>query len=65
MVDLKEVELYDLENDESETSNVANQHPDVVNKIKELANQKRSELGDSLRDMEGSERREPGMVKTE
>ncbi len=65
MVDLKEVELYDLENDESETNNVANQHPDVVNTIKELADQKRSELGDSLRDMEGSERREPGMVKTE
>ncbi|WP_338039482.1 hypothetical protein [Maribacter litopenaei] len=27
MVDLEEIELYDLEKDESETRNIANEHP--------------------------------------
>ncbi len=63
MVDLKEIELYDLENDESETINVADEHPEVVEKIKELADDMRRRLGDSLRDMEGTETREPGQVE--
>lgn len=62
MVDLEEIELYNVEDDISETNNVASQHPDVVAKIKKLADQMRSELGDSLREMEGSEIREPGFV---
>ncbi|MFC4095226.1 sulfatase family protein [Euzebyella saccharophila] len=62
MVDLKEIELYDLEADESETMNVANEHPEIVEKIKTLADEMRGRLGDSLRDMEGSETREPGRV---
>ncbi len=63
MVDLEEIELYDLEKDESETNNVADEHPEVVEKIKELADDMRARLGDSLRDMEGSETREPGQVE--
>lgn len=63
MVDLGEIELYDLENDESETKNVADEHPEVVEKIKELADGMRARLGDSLRNIEGSETREPGQVK--
>ncbi|SDF11743.1 arylsulfatase [Pricia antarctica] len=63
MVDLEEIELYNLEKDESETNNVADENPEVVEKIKELADDMRARLGDSLRDMEGSETREPGQVK--
>lgn len=35
-------ELYDLEKDEFETNNVANQHPEVVNKMKEIMKNARS-----------------------
>lgn len=54
MVDVKEIELYDLEADESETMNVANEHPEIVEKIKTLADEMRGGRlgGDSLRDME-------------
>lgn len=62
MVDLEEIELYDLENDESETNDVADENPVVVEKIKQLADDMRARLGDSLKDMEGSETRKPGMV---
>ena len=63
MVDLKEIELYDLQSDESETQNVADRHPDIVEKIKKLADEMRSRLGDSLLDMKGSETREPGTTE--
>ena len=63
MVDLAEIELYYLENDESETKNVAEEHPEVVGKIKTLADDMRSRLGDSLKDMEGSETCEAGSVE--
>ncbi|WP_373516974.1 sulfatase [Pricia sp.] len=63
MVDLAEIELYDLENDESETKNVAEEHPKIVEKIKALADDMRSQLGDSLKDVEGSETREAGAVE--
>ncbi len=57
------LELYDLENDISETSNVAEQHPEVVAKMQKVADQMREKLGDSLKDIEGSEVREPGRVE--
>lgn len=63
MVDLDKIELYDLENDESETKNVADEHPEVVEKIKELADGMRLRLGDSLRDLKGNETRKPGQVE--
>lgn len=63
MVDLEEIELYDLEKDISETKNVAEQHPKVVEEIKLLANDIRSRLGDSLLELEGAETRAPGMVE--
>ncbi|SHI65166.1 sulfatase family protein [Pseudozobellia thermophila] len=62
MVDLEEIELYDLESDESETNNVASENPQVVEKIKELADRMRSRLGDSLKNIQGTENREPGRV---
>ncbi|TVZ16591.1 sulfatase [Maribacter sp. MAR_2009_72] len=63
MVDLKEIELYDLESDASELKNVASEYPKVVTKIKELADHMRSRLGDSLLGMEGTETRKAGEVK--
>ncbi|RIV73660.1 sulfatase [Flagellimonas aequoris] len=62
MVDLKEIELYDLESDISEVTNVAAQHPEVVAEIEKLANEMRYRLGDSLKNMKGSETREPGRI---
>ena len=56
------LELYDLENDISETTNVAGQHPEVVTEMQQMADQFREKLGDSLTDIEGSEVREPGKV---
>lgn len=63
MIDLKEIELYDLETDVSELKNVAVKYPSVVAKIQELANDIRSKLGDALLDMKGTETRKAGEVK--
>ncbi len=62
MIDLEEIELYNMENDISETKNVADVNPEVVAEIKLLANDMRSKLGDSLLELEGSETREPGRI---
>ncbi|ANW96220.1 arylsulfatase [Wenyingzhuangia fucanilytica] len=37
------IELYDLENDEFETTNIANQHPEIVAKIQQIMTEARSE----------------------
>ena len=63
MVDLKKIELYDLELDASETTNIASKNPDVVVKIQKLANDMRRRLGDSLMNMEGKENRAPGRTE--
>ena len=63
MIELEEIELYDLENDKSETKNVADENLEVVAKIKLLANTMRSRLGDSLLELEGSETRKAGRVE--
>ena len=62
MVDLEEIELYDVENDVSETRNVADENPEIVAEIKLLANDMRFRLGDSLLELDGSESREPGRI---
>jgi len=54
--------LFDLENDISEQRNVADQHPDVVERLQRLADAMRQDLGDAARKMEGSGRRPPGKV---
>ncbi len=63
MVTMEEIELYDVENDVSESTNVASEHPEIVGKIKLLANDMRSRLGDSLLELEGSETREAGKLE--
>lgn len=56
------LELYDLNTDIGEQRNVADQHPEVVQHLTELANAKRQELGDSLTDTIGAANREPGRI---
>lgn len=63
MVAMEEIELYDVQNDISETTDVASEHPEIVAKIKLLANDMRYRLGDSLLELEGSETREAGKLE--
>jgi arylsulfatase A len=50
--------LFDLENDIGEQHNVADQNPDVVKRLQQLADAMRQDLGDGK--MEGKGRRPPG-----
>lgn len=50
-------ELYDLESDMQERRNVADLHPDVVEQLKQLADEARAQLGDA--DRRGSGQRDP------
>ncbi|MFH1942338.1 MAG: sulfatase-like hydrolase/transferase [bacterium] len=47
------LELYDLENDIGETTDVTDQHPDVVERLQALAEKAREDLGDSLTGRKG------------
>ena len=60
---IKSIELYNLDEDISEMKNVANEHPDVIEKIKMLANDMRNKLGDKLMNIEGNENRSIGKRK--
>ena len=61
--ELTAIELYDLENDISESNNVAELHPEIVEEITQLANDMRLKLGDSLTGAQGSENREVGSIE--
>ncbi len=63
MIQLDEIELYNLDKDPSEKHNLANEFPEVVQIIQKLADKMRLKLGDSLTEVEGSENREPGRIK--
>ena len=52
--------LFDLESDPGETKDVAAEHPEVVERLKGLAEGMRAELGDSATKQKGKGRREPG-----
>ena len=56
------LELYDLENDEFETTNVIDENPDIVNEIMKLVEEARYDLGDDLVKTEGKNVREPGSI---
>lgn len=56
------LELYDLESDMGEKTNVADKHPDVVKRLEALAEQAREDLGDSLTKRVGKGVREPGRL---
>lgn len=55
--------LYNLSEDVGETQNVAEEHPEVVARLTELADGMRADLGDSLTQMKGSGKRPPGRVR--
>jgi arylsulfatase A len=52
--------LYDLEKDPGESKNVADQHPEIVSRLKQLGEQIRVELGDSATKRTGTGVRPPG-----
>ncbi len=54
--------LFNLEKDVGETTNVADQHPDVAARLKALADKMREELGDSTTKQEGKGVRQPGRI---
>ena len=58
-------ELYDLQTDIGETRDVAAGHPDIVEKLKGLAEEGRDDLGDSLTKRVGKGVREPARVAEE
>jgi arylsulfatase A-like enzyme len=57
-----ELSLFDLENDVGETTDVKDQHLDVLAKIQRLADRMRADLGDSARKQKGPGKREPGRL---
>lgn len=60
--EIKQPELYDLHSDVGETTNVADRHPDVVQRLQGLAEHARTQLGDTLTKREGNGVREPGRL---
>lgn len=55
--------LYDLETDISESRDVSDRFPEVVERLSRLADQKRAELGDALTGVEGTGLRAPGRIE--
>jgi arylsulfatase A len=55
--------LFDLENDPSEKNDIANERPDMVEKINKIADSIRQVLGDQIAGIKGKEVRPPGRVK--
>ncbi len=54
--------LYDLDADVGERKNVADAHPEVVSRLKGLAEKARADLGDALTKRQGSGIRGPGRL---
>jgi arylsulfatase len=55
--------LYDLRRDPAETTDVQEQHPEIVAALQALAARARADLGDDLTRVAGNGRREPGRPK--
>ena len=58
-------ELFDMVNDKEETTDVASQHPDVVEQLTALAAKARADLGDRALDMPGPGIRDCGHIPEE
>ena len=54
--------LYDLSTDPGETVNLADEHPNVVERLRGYAEQARADLGDSAHKRNGANVRKPGRV---
>jgi arylsulfatase len=57
---VKEMELYNLKDDISETTNLAGQYPDIVKELSIIGDSARAELGDRIQNIKGRNVREPG-----
>jgi arylsulfatase len=57
------LELYDLEHDLGETTDVAEAHPDIVAELQALADRARKELGDRIENVHGEGVRPPGRLE--
>ncbi|KAA3639419.1 MAG: arylsulfatase [Bacteroidetes bacterium] len=56
------LELYNLREDISEQNNVIEQHPEIVQRLQEIGEQARLEMGDAFLKIKGKEVREPGRL---
>ena len=56
------LELYDLESDVGETTNVIEKHPEVVTRLRALADRCRQDLGDARNGIKGAGCRPSGWV---
>lgn len=56
------LELFDLDEDPGETTNVADKHPDVVARLQKLADAAREDLGDTLTKVRGNGIRRAGRL---
>ena len=59
---LEASELYDLDRDISEATNLAGENPEIVKRLEAFAEHAREELGDSLTKRTGKGVREPGRI---
>ena len=60
-----DIELYHLDKDIAESSNVAKENPEKVAELMKHAEAARAELGDKLTKSKGSDLREPGRLTEE
>ncbi len=59
------LELYNLQDDIGETTDLAKKHPEIVRELQELGEKAREDLGDALTKREGNGVREPGRLQQE
>ena len=62
-VEKLDLSLFDLANDPSEIKNVAKAHPEIVAKMRMIAEEYRNDLGDAITGTKGTGLREPGRAK--
>jgi hypothetical protein len=56
-------ELFDLKADPGETINVADQHSEIVERLRKMADEARKDLGDTLTQSKGAGKRPAGRVQ--
>ena len=62
LLTVHQAELYDLENDISESKNLSAQYPQIVEGLERIADSARHELGDKLQNIKGKAVRKPGLI---
>ncbi|SHO60729.1 sulfatase family protein [Algoriphagus zhangzhouensis] len=64
-LEFEKKELYDMENDPSETTDVKDKYPEVMAQMDSLANIARADMGDALNKMDGPGLRKHGTIEEE